>query len=94
MWVLLAVACRRPHRAGPWRRPANFIHIFLSRRPTESVQIFAGPRNLLTALRPCTLQLLPARVRCSHACPKTEEHLLEMEGETAIDGELCGLQFG
>ena len=84
----------RPHRAGLGRKTANFIQSFLSLGRTEFVQICADPTNVHTVVRSCRLRLLRATAPCSHASPTTEQQLLEMEGETAIDGELRSLDFG
>ena len=79
--ALVAVAARRPHMACLWRSPTDVIH-----------QFSVAP-NVSTAMRLCALGRLFALRRSSHSCSKPE-HLREMEGETAIDSELRGLQFG
>ena len=68
--------------AGLWRRPADVI------------QFFSVALTVSTAMRLCTLRRFSGLRRSSHARSKSEQHLLEMEGETAIDTELRALQFG
>lgn len=65
----------------------------LWRSPTDVIQMFSVAPNVSTVMRLCALGRLFALRRSSHSCSKPE-HPREMEGETAIDSELRGLQFG
>lgn len=87
----MTVACRRPHRPGPVQRHANYIQWF---SVAQTHRIHPQPSQCADGNAPLHTVTARARVRSCHTCSTLEEQLLEMEGETAIDGELRALQFG